>query len=44
MSELASYTDAEIQVLEDLGRRRVVETYFDWMQTHFSEFQEGRRL
>lgn len=41
---LESYTARELEVLERIGRRETLETYFSWNQTHLSEFQEGRRV
>ena len=37
------YSARELEYLERIGRRETLETYFDWPQTHLSEFQEGRR-
>lgn len=39
---LESYSARELDFLERIGRREVLETYFDWDQRHLSEFEGGR--
>lgn len=39
---LQSYSARDVDYLRRIGRLETVETYFDWSQTHLSEFPEGR--
>lgn len=40
---LVAFSDDELDYLEETGRIGVIETYFDWPQTHLSEFGRDRR-
>ena len=36
---LETYDEDELEMMEEMGRRRVVESLLDWDQRHLSEFE-----